>query len=139
MSANILILIGIQSFVTKKTALKGIRSYKNSILNKSQLSWDNLMAEHHKIDLSEELDNLEMFESEGEIEETLDISQVNFSDKTLEELEAISNFNWNLDGEMESPFRKYNGKTELLAPSMFCCSPMKAFLRYTPLVFWKQV
>ena len=57
----------------------------------------------------------------------------------LEQIEDISNMQWVSGQGMNEPSNKYCHKATLSDPEIFRCTPMKAFLRYVPLVFWKQV
>lgn len=127
---------GITSIISRGTAIKALQAYRRSRLNRSQLDWNRikqydgdcpLNVEDLDEDLIIDIDEPDIFDEVADVK------------NSIEQIEEMSNLDWDMDGEMEEPYPKYSRKTVLLNPQLFCCSPMKAFLRYTPLVFWKQV
>ena len=128
------------SVISRSTALAGYKKYVRSKASQSQLDWDALSKSDGASVTGFDGDSLEDLEEHGEAFVNVfdEIADKSFSNRAVNELESLSNLNWIPNGEMEEPLHKHNAKATLTNPKLFQCTPMKAFLRYIPLAFWKQ-
>lgn len=133
----------IQCYIDHQGALAGHKRYKVSKACKAQIRWDVMKSwpESEKQDYGfEDADNLECCEEETKEESEEDYV---FDNSELEKMEKMVNVNWETDEpSMPMPMPKYNrnASTTVNDADLFRnVSALQAFLRYSPLAFWKQV
>ncbi len=125
-------LQGIQTRISRTVALKGLERYHKCTAQKTYVNWTKLKSASPDPTLQGfELDEMDEYELDSpDSSEHFDVSlPQEVINGELERLEMLDNINWNLDGYMEVPERKYAGKSYVLDPAAFT-TPMKSFLRY---------
>jgi hypothetical protein len=102
--------------------------------NKAQLNWNSM--KQYDGDCPFDLEDVKSMEIDVDGPDIL--KDVADTPCPLQQIEELYNMDWEVNGEMEEPI-KHSKKTRVLNADSFQCTPTKAFLRYAPLIFWKQV
>lgn len=135
---NATIVHHITSKIDHALALEGHKAYLAAKEEKAVVEWAAFKSYPGDVDLDEDLDALDIYEKESEVD---DVNTVSVDNEMLRTLEGIPNIHWDIDEPtMEAPLKKHQRKAELLNPDLFLnTSALTSFLRYIPLAFWKQV
>ncbi len=112
--------------------MKALEQYHQCTTQKTYVNWTKLKAASPDAALQgfelHDIDEYELNSTECDETSCVSLPQEVINDE-LGHLELLDNVNWNLDGYMEVPERKYAGNSYVLNPAAFT-TPMKSFLRY---------